>query len=85
MNEEPLVRAREAAKVAGMSAHSLYVMARAGKVPSYSVGGKLRGVRFSISEVKAALRRSPAAELRETMKRRRPNHITPLQQHGKEV
>lgn len=34
-----------------------YRMAKAGRIPSYTVGSKGRGVRFRIEEVLAALRR----------------------------
>ena len=57
MSEEKLVDAREAAKAVGMGVGSLYRLARAKKVPSYSAGPRLSGVRFSISELKEALRR----------------------------
>ena len=56
-NMENLVVAKKAAKVVGMGIGSLYKLARAGKVPAYSAGPRLSGVRFSISELKAALRR----------------------------
>lgn len=34
-----------------------YKMAKAGQIPSYAVGAKGRGVRFSVPEVLVALRR----------------------------
>ena len=40
-----------------------YKMAKAGLIPSYFCGTKGRGVRFSVSEVLAALRRPLANEL----------------------
>ena len=61
MSDEKLVDAREAAKALGMGAGSLYKLARANKVPSYSVGPRLTGVRFSIAELRAALRRPAIA------------------------
>ncbi len=54
---DALVSAKEAANALGMGASSLYRLAKAGKVPSYAVGPQLSGVRFSIIEVKQALRR----------------------------
>ena len=60
-SEEILVYAKEAARALAMGKGSLYRLARAGRIPSYSAGPRMRGVRFSISEVKAALRR-PASK-----------------------
>lgn len=57
MNTDRLVGAKEAAKAVGMGTRSLYRLAKAGRVPSYAAGPKLTGVRFSISEVKEALKR----------------------------
>lgn len=57
MNYEPLVSAKEAAKAVGMGARSIYELARTGRIPSYAAGPKLTGIRFSITEVKEALRR----------------------------
>jgi hypothetical protein len=57
MNHDGLVDAHDAARALGMGVGSLYRLARAGKVPSYSVGPRLSGVRFSIPELKHALRR----------------------------
>jgi len=59
MDRENLVRTKEAAKAMGMGPSSLYRLAKAGKVPSYSAGPRLSGVRFSIPELKEALRRRP--------------------------
>lgn len=39
-----------------------YRMAKAGQIPSYTVGAKGRGVRFRIDEVLAALRRPALVE-----------------------
>ncbi|UVT18989.1 MAG: helix-turn-helix domain-containing protein [Nitrospira sp.] len=61
MSEEALVKIKDCARILGMSAHSLYNLAKAGRVPSYSAGGKMRGVRVSVSEVRAALKR-PAVQ-----------------------
>jgi hypothetical protein len=57
MSQELLVTAKEASRAVGMSAHSLYHLARARRVPSYAAGPKLSGIRFSISELREALRR----------------------------
>lgn len=65
MNDDGLVSADDAARALGMGVGSLYKLARAGKVPSYSVGPRLSGVRFSIPELKQALRRPVAAGARE--------------------
>ena len=40
-----------------LSKETAYRMAKAGRIPSYSVGAKGGGVRFRIEEVLAALRR----------------------------
>lgn len=64
MSSEPLVTVKEAANALGMSVGSLYRLAKAGAVPSYAVGPRRSGVRFSISELKAALRR-PVPEARD--------------------
>lgn len=56
---EKLVDAATAAQELGMSKSSLYRLARAGKIPSYAVGPKFGGVRFSIPELKNALLRQP--------------------------
>jgi len=61
MDTENLVSAKEAAKVLGMGVGSLYRLARKRLIPSYKAGPSLSGVRFSIGELKAALRR-PARE-----------------------
>lgn len=39
-----------------------YRMAKAGQIPSYVAGMKMRGVRFRVEEVLAALRRPVTAE-----------------------
>ncbi|MDI3467459.1 MAG: hypothetical protein OJF50_006280 [Nitrospira sp.] len=57
MTDDRLVKAEELAEAIGMGLSSIYKLASAGKIPSYSAGPGLTGVRFSISEVKAALRR----------------------------
>jgi len=57
MSTEMLVGAKEAARILGMSLSSLYRLSRAKRVPSYSAGPKMKGVRFSIVELKHALKR----------------------------
>jgi len=59
---EQLVDAATAAQQLGMTRSSVYRLAKAMKIPSYSAGPGLTGVRFSVSEVKEALRRRPAIE-----------------------
>jgi hypothetical protein len=54
-----LVDVKQAAAALGMAPASLYSLARSGRVPSYSAGALGRGVRISITEAKAALRRKP--------------------------
>ena len=56
-SEEILVDVKETSRVLGMGKSSLYMLARAGRVPSYACGPRMSGIRFAISEVKAALRR----------------------------
>lgn len=62
MSSQCLVSVDEAARQLGMAKSSLYRLARAGLVPSYAAGPRLSGIRFSISEVKEALRRRPVRE-----------------------
>jgi len=57
MDMENLVSAKEAAKALGMSRDSLYRLSRAKRVPRYAAGPKLTGIRFSVAEVREALRR----------------------------
>jgi len=54
---EPLVDAKVAAKTLAVDRAEVYRMARSKQIPSYRVGAKLSGLRFSLSEVKAVLRR----------------------------
>ena len=58
MSTEALVSTKEAAKAMGMAARSLARLAKVGQVPSYAAGPKLTGIRFSISELREALRRA---------------------------
>jgi excisionase family DNA binding protein len=60
-----LVDAATAAHELGMNKSSLYRLARAGRIPSYRVGPKLGGVRFSVTEVKEALKRHPPPQSRD--------------------
>ena len=57
MSTQVLVSVDEAARQLGMAKSSLYRMAILNLIPSYRVGQKKRGVRVSIAEVLAALRR----------------------------
>lgn len=54
---EQLVDAATVAQQLAMTRSSVYRMAKAGTIPSYAAGPRLTGVRFSISEVKEALKR----------------------------
>ncbi len=63
MSDQCLVSVDEAARQLGMAKSSLYRMAVLNLIPSYKVGQKKRGVRFSMPEVLAALRRPLADEL----------------------
>lgn len=57
MDEKVLVGVEQAARALGMGRSSLYRLAKTGRVPSYSAGPRMSGVRFSIPEVMEALRR----------------------------
>jgi len=57
MTTDCLVNVKEAAKAMGVSATSLYRLAKANLVPVYSAGPKLSGIRFSIPELREALKR----------------------------
>jgi len=57
MSHDCLVTVKEAARAIGISRGSLYRMVRAHRVPVYSAGPKLTGLRFSIPELREALRR----------------------------
>jgi predicted DNA-binding transcriptional regulator AlpA len=59
MSTDTLVSAKEAARAVGMGPSSLYRLAKAGKIPSYAAGPRLTGIRFSIPELREALRRRP--------------------------
>ena len=51
-----LLSARELSQRFGIPPGTLYKLARAGVVPSYRIGVKMRGVRFLAEEVLTALK-----------------------------
>ncbi|MDI3462104.1 MAG: hypothetical protein OJF50_000925 [Nitrospira sp.] len=57
VQRETLVSVKEAAKVVGMGAGSLYRLCKIGAVRSFKAGPKLSGVRVSIPELMEDLRR----------------------------
>lgn len=59
-----LVSVKEAAKVVGMGAGSLYRLCKAGAVRSFKAGPKLSGVRVSIPELLEDLRRPALREVK---------------------
>ena len=59
MSSDHLVKVAEAAKAIGLSKFTLYRAAKAGEVPCYKQG---RALRFSIEEVKEAMRQ-PSGQL----------------------
>lgn len=60
---EKLVTARVVSEAMGMALSQVYRLSRSGAIPSFSVGEKLVGVRFSLHEVRQALRRKPVEEV----------------------
>lgn len=56
-----LVEADACAAAQGVSKSTFYKMVAAGLIPSYKVGVKGRGLRFSIAEVRQALRNGVTA------------------------
>ncbi len=56
MDSNTLVDAAVVAAQLGQAKSSIYFLARAGKIPSYAAGPRLRGRRFDLAEVKAALK-----------------------------
>ena len=56
-----LVNAEVCAVAQGMPKATFYKMVKAGRIPSYKVGVKGRGLRFSIAEVREALRNATPA------------------------
>lgn len=61
IHEAPLVDADACAAAQGMSRSTFYKMVQAGRIPSYKVGVKGRGLRFSIAEVRQALKHGVTA------------------------
>lgn len=57
MSNPHLLTAAEVAEQLCMSTGSVYRLAASGAIPSYAVGPKLRGRRFDLDEVRAALHR----------------------------
>ena len=57
MMQTKLVSVSEAAEIVGMGAGSLYRLCKSGAVRSFKAGPKLSGVRLSIPELLADLRR----------------------------
>lgn len=51
-----LVDAETVAAKLGQAKSSIYRMAKAGLIPSYAAGPRLRGRRFDLNEVREALR-----------------------------
>ena len=51
-----LVDAATVAAKLGQAKSSIYRMAQAGLIPSYAAGPRLRGRRFDVAEVRAALK-----------------------------
>ena len=56
MTEGALMDATEISVRLGMAKSSIYSLASSGHIPCYRAGKKLRGRRFDLAEVKAALR-----------------------------
>ncbi len=56
MTDSVLMDAGEIAVRLGMAKSSIYSLCASGKIPAYKAGKLLRGRRFDLNEVKAALR-----------------------------
>lgn len=56
MNDSVLMDAGEIAVRLGMAKSSIYSLCASGAIPAYKAGKLLRGRRFDLNEVKAALR-----------------------------
>ena len=56
MDTDTLVDATTVAAHLGQAKSSIYRMAKLGLIPSYAAGPRLRGRRFDLAEVRAALR-----------------------------
>lgn len=54
--DNTLVDAATVAAKLGQAKSSIYRMAQAGLIPSYAAGPRLRGRRFDLAEVRAALK-----------------------------
>ena len=61
MTVEMLVKASVVSQRLGMAQSQVYKLAKSGAIPSYCVGEKKTGIRFDLTEVRAALRRTPQA------------------------
>lgn len=56
MDTDALVDAATVAAKLGQAKSSIYSLAKSGTIPSYAAGPRLRGRRFDLAEVRAALR-----------------------------
>lgn len=56
MDTDTLVDAATVAAKLGQAKSSIYRLAQAGLIPSYAAGPRLRGRRFDLAEVRAALK-----------------------------
>lgn len=56
LDDAPLVDASVCAASQGIKKPTFYKMVKAGLIPAYKVGVKQRGLRFSITEVRQALK-----------------------------
>lgn len=56
MNTDALVDAATVAAQLGQTKSSIYRLAQTGLIPSYAAGPRLRGRRFDVAEVRAALK-----------------------------
>ena len=56
MDTDNLVDAATVAAHVGQAKSSIYRLAHAGLIPSYAAGPRLRGRRFALGEVRAALK-----------------------------
>jgi len=63
MDTQVLVDATELARLLGQAKSSVYRLAKAGLIPSFAAGPRLRGLRFDPAEVREALRRQPSGRV----------------------
>lgn len=56
MNTDALVDAATVAAHLGQAKSSIYRLSQSGLIPSYAAGPRLRGRRFDLAEVRAALK-----------------------------